>query len=52
MGEYSKVERDGHILIVTVNRPERMNAMHSMAHLKWPKFLMILKQMMIFGLQS
>ncbi|HAA92723.1 MAG: enoyl-CoA hydratase [Rhodospirillaceae bacterium] len=32
MGEYSTVEKDGHILIVTVNRPERMNALHSMAH--------------------
>jgi len=32
MGEYSTVEKDGHLLIVTVNRPERMNALHSMAH--------------------
>ena len=32
MGEYSTVAREGHILIVTVNRPERMNALHSMAH--------------------
>jgi crotonobetainyl-CoA hydratase len=32
MGEYSSVEKDGHLLIVTINRPERMNALHSMAH--------------------
>ena len=32
MGEYSTVAREGHILTVTVNRPERMNALHSMAH--------------------
>ena len=32
MGEFSKVERDGHVLIVTLNRPERMNALHSPAH--------------------
>ncbi|MDA0656727.1 MAG: enoyl-CoA hydratase-related protein [Proteobacteria bacterium] len=32
MGEFSSVEKDGHLLIVTINRPERMNALHSMAH--------------------
>jgi enoyl-CoA hydratase/carnithine racemase len=32
MGEFSKVERDGHVLIVTLERPERMNALHSPAH--------------------
>jgi crotonobetainyl-CoA hydratase len=30
MGEYSKVETDGHLLIVTINRPEVMNAIHPM----------------------
>jgi enoyl-CoA hydratase/carnithine racemase len=32
MGEYTTVEKNGHILTVTINRPERMNALHSMAH--------------------
>lgn len=28
MGEFSNVEQDGNLLIVTINRPERMNALH------------------------
>lgn len=28
MGEFSSVERDGNLLLVTINRPERMNALH------------------------
>ena len=28
MGEFSTVEKDGHITLVTINRPERMNALH------------------------
>ena len=32
MPEFCSAERDGHILIVTINRPERMNALHSGAH--------------------
>ena len=32
MGKYTTTERDGHIFIVTLNRPERMNALHSPAH--------------------
>ena len=32
MGEFSYIERDGHVLTVTLNRPERMNALHSPAH--------------------
>ncbi len=31
MGEYSKVEIDGRLMIVTINRPEVMNALHPMA---------------------
>ena len=31
MGEYSKVETDGHLFIVTINRPEVYNAIHPMA---------------------
>ena len=30
--EFIEVERDGHLLIVTLNRPERMNALHPPAH--------------------
>lgn len=30
--EHSLVERDGHVLIVTINRPERMNALHPPAN--------------------
>ncbi|MDB9926276.1 enoyl-CoA hydratase-related protein [Hyphomicrobiales bacterium] len=30
--EYSKVEKDGKLWIITLNRPERMNALHSPAH--------------------
>ena len=32
MGEYSYTEREGHVLTVVLNRPERMNALHSPAH--------------------
>jgi enoyl-CoA hydratase/carnithine racemase len=32
MGDYSKVETDGHLFIVTINRPEVMNALHYMAN--------------------
>jgi crotonobetainyl-CoA hydratase len=32
MGEYSLTERDGHVLIVTINRPEVMNALHPPAN--------------------
>jgi enoyl-CoA hydratase/carnithine racemase len=32
MGEFSTTERDGHLLIVTINRPEVMNALHPPAN--------------------
>jgi len=32
MGEFSQVERDGHLTIVTIDRPERMNSLHPMAN--------------------
>jgi len=32
MGDYSKTETDGHLLIVTINRPEVYNALHPMAN--------------------
>ena len=32
MGQYSKVETDGHLMIVTINRPEVYNACHPMAN--------------------
>jgi len=32
MAQYSKVETDGHLLIVTINRPEVYNALHPMAN--------------------
>ena len=28
MGEFCSAERDGHIFTITINRPERMNALH------------------------
>jgi enoyl-CoA hydratase/carnithine racemase len=31
MGQYSKTETDGHLFIITMNRPEVMNAIHYMA---------------------
>jgi enoyl-CoA hydratase/carnithine racemase len=31
MGQYSKTETDGHLFIVTINRPEVYNALHPMA---------------------
>jgi len=34
MPEYCKVERDGHLTIVTLNRPDVMNALHYPAHLE------------------
>ncbi|MCB1511929.1 MAG: enoyl-CoA hydratase/isomerase family protein, partial [Hyphomicrobiaceae bacterium] len=32
MGEYSKVEIDGRLMIITINRPEVYNACHPMAN--------------------
>ena len=32
MPEFFTAEREGHVLTVTLNRPERMNALHSPAH--------------------
>lgn len=32
MGEYSTTERHGHVLVVTINRPEVMNALHAPAN--------------------
>ena len=32
MGQYSKAETEGHLLIVTINRPEVYNALHPMAN--------------------
>ena len=32
MGQYSKVETDGHLMTVTINRPEVYNACHPMAN--------------------
>ena len=32
MGQYSKAETEGHLLIVTINRPEVYNACHPMAN--------------------
>lgn len=32
MGDFTTTEQDGHVLIVTINRPERMNALHPMAN--------------------
>jgi enoyl-CoA hydratase/carnithine racemase len=32
MGDYSKVETDGRLMIVTINRPEVYNALHPMAN--------------------
>ncbi|MEM9683758.1 MAG: enoyl-CoA hydratase-related protein [Pseudomonadota bacterium] len=32
MPEFCTAEREGHVLVVTINRPERMNALHSPAH--------------------
>jgi enoyl-CoA hydratase/carnithine racemase len=32
MGQYSIAERDGHLLVVTINRPEVYNACHPMAN--------------------
>lgn len=42
MPEFCKVEREGHLTIVTLNRPEVMNALHYPAHLEleqvWNEF--------------
>ncbi|MDX1375583.1 MAG: enoyl-CoA hydratase-related protein [Burkholderiales bacterium] len=32
MSEYCKIERDGHLLVATINRPEVYNALHPMAN--------------------
>ncbi len=42
MGEFSEVSRDGHVLTVTINRPEVMNALHPKANAElgavWDEF--------------
>ncbi|MFT5175338.1 MAG: enoyl-CoA hydratase/carnithine racemase, partial [Gammaproteobacteria bacterium] len=42
MSEYCTTERHGHVFVVTLNRPERMNALHSPAHFEldqlWNEF--------------
>lgn len=35
--EHCKAERDGHLLVVTINRPERMNALHPPANFELAK---------------
>jgi crotonobetainyl-CoA hydratase len=37
MPQFCKSERDGHVLIVTIDRPDRMNALHSPAHYELSK---------------
>jgi crotonobetainyl-CoA hydratase len=37
MPQFCKSERTGHVLIVTIDRPERMNALHSPAHYELSK---------------
>ncbi|MEN8158524.1 MAG: enoyl-CoA hydratase-related protein [Myxococcota bacterium] len=32
MGEFSKIERDGHLLVITLNRPEVLNSLHPPAN--------------------
>lgn len=34
MGEFSTAERDGNLLVVTINRPERMNALHPLGNVE------------------
>jgi enoyl-CoA hydratase/carnithine racemase len=42
MGEFSRTERDGHVLVITINRPEVMNACHPPANAElsqvWDEF--------------
>jgi enoyl-CoA hydratase/carnithine racemase len=42
MGEFSQTQRDGHVLVVTINRPEVMNALHPRANAElagvWDEF--------------
>lgn len=35
--QYCQVEREGHVTVVTLNRPESMNALHADAHLELEK---------------
>ena len=37
MTEFCKAEREGHLLVVTINRPERMNALHPPANFELEK---------------
>ena len=48
--EFLKTDIDGHILTVTINRPERMNALHPPALQNLMKFGMNLIKTKIFGL--
>ncbi|MBU4317068.1 MAG: enoyl-CoA hydratase/isomerase family protein [Proteobacteria bacterium] len=34
MGEFSKVEKEGHLTVITINRPENMNALHPPASME------------------
>ena len=48
--EFLKTDIDGHILTVTINRPERMNALHPLLMQNLMKFGMSLIKTKIFGL--
>ena len=37
MPEFCEVERDGHLCIVTINRPEVMNSLHPPANFELEK---------------
>ncbi|MBU4054048.1 MAG: enoyl-CoA hydratase/isomerase family protein [Proteobacteria bacterium] len=34
MGEFAKVEKEGHLTVITINRPENMNALHPPASME------------------
>ena len=48
--EFLKTEVDGHILTVTINRPDRMNALHPPAHAEFDEVWMNLIKTKISGL--
>ena len=49
--EFAIIEKKEHLWILTLNRPERMNALHSPAHKELDEILIIFKKIMRLGLQ-
>ena len=51
MTQFAIIEKKEHLWIITLNRPERMNALHSPAYKELDEIFVISKKIMKLGLQ-